>query len=97
MSQDRSFKKIARARMTKRGKSYAAARAIVAERDCECGRLDVCPADRSRCETCGERYCQIAYDAPDYRHLGSDRYCPACWLGVGPKDRAELEQDLPTT
>lgn len=95
MTHKSDLKAIIRARMLKTGERYAAARwatvTASGQRRCECE--DECLSDRDRrCQECGDRYCQVPDVAAEYFYYptdysrGSERYCLACWLGVGPKD-----------
>jgi len=46
------------------------------------------------CQECGVAYSleeayqhsAVHFDPPDHYDAGCDRYCLACWLGVGPND-----------
>jgi hypothetical protein len=49
---------------------------------------------RHLCETCGRPYvvddaASSYMDPPDDYRRGYQRYCLACWLGVGPQDCPE--------
>lgn len=96
MTQDSDFKKIVRARVSKTGESYTAARAVLLA-DHWCDRCFDRGGCNNRCVRCGEQYCQVPDVPEDYfRHptdysRGSLEYCLACWLGIGPIDIAEWD------
>ena len=53
---------------------------------------------KSICETCGRPYvvdesADSHMNPPDDYRRGYQRYCLACWLGVGPKDCPKVENE----
>jgi hypothetical protein len=53
------------------------------------------------CETCGRRYTVLVDEInhlfpSDEYELNCSRYCRACWLGVGPKDFPESQDQQAT-